>query len=327
MIHPRSPESVTKNGAPRNSLPSRKAGVLRFATFLAPSLEPLYRFIARLVSERLECRTEFFVGSSYDEMLTDFDVGFICGLAYVELDRQAQGSIEPLMAPVPSGARYSGKPIYFSDVIVRRDSPLRSFRDLQGCSWSYNERYSQSGYGITRYHLASNGEVNGYFGRLVDSGAHEVSIRLVCSGAVDASAIDSHLLAVSMRDQPDLAAKIRVIGTLGPSTIQPVVVSRRVPEQVRACLRAAFEALHTDPAGKELLSHALVERWVPVSADSYDDIRRMRDCVEAAGIRHWVPNSLEPCSARPMAGLETRVDAEPSTRSPEVAAQHQGSPE
>jgi len=304
---------ATKRGDASSLVASRNhgdAGSLRFVTFLAPSLEPLYRFIARFVGERLGCRTEFFVGSRYEEMLTDYDVGFICGLAYVELDRQDGGLIEPLAAPVLSGARYAGKPIYFSEVIVRRDSPFRTFHDLRGRSWSYNERYSQSGYGVTRYHLASNGEVNGYFCRLVDAGAHEVSIRLVCTGAVDASAIDSHLLAVTMRDHPDLAEQLRVIGTLGPSTIQPVVASRRLPEQVRGILRAAFEAIHTDPAAKVELSHALVERWVPVSADSYDDIRRMRDSVEAAGVGHWAPNSREPCSARPTARFGAPETAE-----------------
>jgi ABC-type nitrate/sulfonate/bicarbonate transport system substrate-binding protein len=55
-----------------------------------------------------------------------------------------------LAAPLPAGARYGGKPIYFSDVVVRRDSPYQTFADLRGVTWGYNEPGSQSGYNVVR---------------------------------------------------------------------------------------------------------------------------------------------------------------------------------
>ena len=71
------------------------------------------------------------------------------------------------------GDRYGGRPIYFSDVIVHRDSPFRSFLDLRGHSWAYNEPLSHSGYGITRYHLLELGETGGFFSEVVEAGFHE----------------------------------------------------------------------------------------------------------------------------------------------------------
>jgi len=92
---------------------------------------------------------------------------------------------------VLDGDRYGGRPIYFSDVIVHRDSAFRSFADLRGRSWAYNEPLSHSGYGITRYHLLRMGETGGYFGEVIEAGFHEESIRMVARGEVHASAIDS----------------------------------------------------------------------------------------------------------------------------------------
>ena len=77
----------------------------------------------------------------------------MCSLPYVEFERRVSRRRVPIAAPVLRGERYGGRPIYFSDVIVHRDSPYRSFLDLRGRSWAYNEPLSQSGYGITRYHL------------------------------------------------------------------------------------------------------------------------------------------------------------------------------
>src|SRR6185437_4164687 len=140
--------------------------------------------------------------------------------------------------------------IYYSDVIVRSDSPFQSFAELRGRSWSFNEPYSHSGYGITRYHLLRLGETNGFFSRVVEAGWHERSIRLVCAGEVDASAIDSQVLTVALRDDPHLAGQLRILDSLGPSTIQPVVAARRLSASLKAELRAVFLEMHNDPVAR-----------------------------------------------------------------------------
>jgi phosphonate transport system substrate-binding protein len=257
---------------------------LRVISFLAPKLLGFYTFLAEQVGRSLGCPVEMIVGTSYDE-LDSADVAFVCSLPYVERTEFGRGPVEPIVAPVLRGARYGGRPIYFSDVIVRRDSSCRGFADLRGRTWTYNEPHSQSGYGITRYELARAGHAKGFFGRIVEAGWHERSVRLVATGACDAAAIDSHLLAVILRDEPDLAKELRVIETLGPSTIQPVVVSRRLPRSVKSKLRRTFLALADDPAARRRLATALVERFVPVRDRDYDGIRHMRDIAVAAGWR------------------------------------------
>jgi phosphonate transport system substrate-binding protein len=250
---------------------------LRFVSFLAPKMYPVYEFITRHVGRALGRPTALSVGSSYDELAGRADVGFVCGLAYVELSRWA----EPLAAPVLRGGRYGGRPVYFSDVIVRRDSPWRTFADLRGRSWAYNEPHSHSGYGLPRYHLARLGETAGYFGRVVEAGWHECSIRFVAGGVVDASAIDSHVLAVALRDDPGLARRLRVLATLGPSTIQPVVAARGLPAPVKAAVRAALLAMGEDPRARQQLGRGLIERFVAVADGDYDDIRAMLAACEA----------------------------------------------
>ncbi len=256
---------------------------LRFVTFLAPNLLDFYQFLTRYLAEKLGLPATLSVGSSYEELSDRADVAFVCGLAYVERARRGEAAVEPLAAPVLHGERYGGKPVYYSDVIVRRESPFTSFADLRGCSWAYNEPLSQSGYGITRYRLVRAGQTGGYFARVVEAGWHERAIHMVCSGEVDAAAIDSHVLAVALRDRPEWRRRLRVIDALGPSTIQPVVAARRLPERVKAGLREALLGMRHDPAAKAPLARALVARFAPVTDASYDDIRHMLAVVEAAG--------------------------------------------
>jgi phosphonate transport system substrate-binding protein len=257
---------------------------LRFGSFLAPSMTPVYQAIADAVGERLDMSTELVVEDDYESFRNDLnDVCFVCSLPYTTFEREGISPAEPVAAPVLRGERYGGKPIYFSDVIVHRDDPAESFLDLRDRSWAYNEPLSQSGYGITRCHLLSIGETDGFFSEVIQSGSHEESIRMVADGRVDASAIDSQVLAVARRDHPEWTAGIKVIDALGPSTIQPMTVSTRFDADFRETVREVLVGFHHDKRAREALDLGLMERWVGVGAADYDDIRKMLEACESSG--------------------------------------------
>lgn len=257
---------------------------LRFGTYLAPALLPLYEAITEHVGRRLGLATELVVETSYGSCERDEnEVCFVCSLPYVTFERHGLDVAVPVAAPMLADLRYEGRPIYFSDVIVAHDSPFASFEALRGRSWAYNEPLSHSGYGITRYHLVKMGETQGFFGEVVEAGFHEEAIRMVAKGQVDGSAIDSHVLAIALRDEPALGRRLRIVGSLGPSTIQPVAVSRRVPEELRETIRGVVLTMHEDRAMRATLDAALVERFLAVGPESYDDIRMMLDACERAG--------------------------------------------
>ena len=58
----------------------------------------------------------------------DLGCTFMCGLPYARDPRP----LTPIIAPVVRGARYQGRPIYFTDIVVRTDSPYRTLEDTFG---------------------------------------------------------------------------------------------------------------------------------------------------------------------------------------------------
>jgi phosphonate transport system substrate-binding protein len=258
---------------------------LRFGTHLVSNSTAFgfHEFVTHEIGRRLGLDTELVVETSYDSCLQDLnDVCFVCSLPYVMFERHGLDLAIPVAAPVLLGERYGGLPIYFSDVIVHRHSDIRSFMDLRGRSWAYNEPLSQSGYGITRHHLARLGETGGFFGSVVEAGFHREAIRMVARGEVDGSAIDSQVLAIELRDHPALSCQVRVVDVLGPSTIQPVAVSRRLPGRLQDEIRHILLTMTDDERARAQLADALVGRFVAVDAGSYDDIREMVDFCEAS---------------------------------------------
>jgi phosphonate transport system substrate-binding protein len=150
---------------------------VRFATFLAPNMLPVYRLLADRIGDRLGRPVELVVGTSFDQFQRgEADLGVICGLPYVWLADRNPPPVEPLAAPVLAGDRYAGRPVYFSDVIVRRDSPISCLEELRGCSWAYNEPASHSGHTVTLYSLVRMGARPGFFARVVQAGFHQRAI-------------------------------------------------------------------------------------------------------------------------------------------------------
>jgi phosphonate transport system substrate-binding protein len=260
----------------------RTDGPLRVASCLAPHLCWLYRFLAACLGDRVGRTTEFIGDASY-EQLGDVDIVFVCSLAYIEHAAICR-RFEPIAAPVLAGTRYGGRPVHYSDVIVRHDSGLRSFADLRGRTWAYNEKLSQSGYGITRYHLARLGEAAGYFGQLIEAGRHERAIALVATGEVDAAAIDSHVLDTYLALHPRLARALRIIDSLGPSPIQPVAVRRSLSRGCKDDLRLALAEIEKDSEARSFLARAQVARFVRVDEETYDPVRTMSTFAAAAGL-------------------------------------------
>lgn len=75
---------------------------------------------------------------------------------------------------------------------------------------------------------------------------------------------------------------IKVIGVLGPSTNQPVAVSKRFDDEFHNAVRDVLLRFEGTPEGREILTLGTVSRWVDVGPSDYDDIRGMVQACEAA---------------------------------------------
>ena len=253
--------------------------MLRFATFLSPVLYDTYAHITQYVGERLGVPTALYVGQSLNEFaMGEADVGFLCGLLYAKMLQPRP--IALLAAPIVMGKRYSDKPVYYSDVIVRRDSSYLSFDALQGARWAFNEEASHSGYNIVSYSLLLRGKTFAHFGSMLKTGSHFASLQAVLENNADAAAIDSHVLDAWFQQKPELAQQLRVVEMLGPSTIPPIVASTCVDAQTRKRIQEILCTMHEDVDGAKGLQAGLIERLVLVEDGHYNDLRYMTTHVQ-----------------------------------------------
>lgn len=86
------------------------------------------------------------------------------------------------------------------------------------------------------------------------------------------------------RDHPEMIDDLRVIDSLGPSTIQPIVAASWLAEGLKADLRSVLLEMDSDPMAQRVLSGRGVQGFVSIADDDYDDIRHMRDACLAEGL-------------------------------------------
>lgn len=254
--------------------------MITFASCQAPIADEFCREVIGWLSEQSNIAITFITNMSWVEREAQFDAGqidaaWICSAPYVRKMARPEANLELLAAPVAAAPRYHNLPVYFSDVVVQHDSLFHTLADLRGASWAYNEPNSHSGYSVVQYALAERGERDGYFGRVIESGAHQVSLEMILSRQVDASAIDSTVLEMVCAQDTTIAPRIRIIDTFGPSPMPPWCIGCHVPEPVRQQLRQHLYQMHNAAAGQTILARHQMARFAAATDSAYDVVRHM----------------------------------------------------
>src|SRR5918997_1793752 len=117
---------------------------IRFGTYLSPSIpqalfEALTDHVRRTLGrERVSLRVESQAsgpqkGGECSSFAEEADVAFMCAPSFVWLRGLRPPPVELLgVLPVFDDKRNLGRPVYFCDVVVRNDAPIRAFSELEG---------------------------------------------------------------------------------------------------------------------------------------------------------------------------------------------------
>ncbi len=151
-----------------------------------------------------------------------FDLGWVCAPSMLWLHARDCVDLVPA-GMVLDDPRCQGRPAYVCEVVVRGDHGARGFEALRGEVAAFNDRASLSGFGSLLHATAARGG-QGFFGRWLETGSHARSVAAVRTGEAAVAAIDANV----WRTIPKQG--LRVLETLGPFPIQPMVVRRGGPD-------------------------------------------------------------------------------------------------
>ncbi|MCW8853319.1 MAG: PhnD/SsuA/transferrin family substrate-binding protein [Gammaproteobacteria bacterium] len=271
------------------------------AAFVSEKGMPIYDELAKYLARKLNRNVDVISGVSYQDsnlLLKQgiIQIGFVCGLPYTHNFNEGNYRLVaiPVMAlekgDFPDIKGYQDIPQkYYSYTIVHKDSDINNWQQLKGKSYTYNDQNSNSGYNMPRYKLVQLGAKSweDYFSRIVVSGSHEESIKLVANGIVDASSVDSLVLDYDRHIGDKDAHNVKIIEHLFPggAGIPPVVISNKADKKLLTQITNELTNMHHDTEGKKILDKALIKRFDLPNDANYDDIRKMEAAAHKAGFR------------------------------------------
>jgi len=181
-------------------------------------------------------------------------------------------NLEPLVAP-----QAYGKSVYYSYIIVPRDSEVESFEGLRGKVFAFTDPQSNTGCLVPNYMLARMDETpESFFKEHFYSYAHDESIKAVAQKVADGAAVDSLIWDYADKTNPEFTSQTKIIQTSPPYGIPPIAVRPGLDPDIKQKLKEAFLQAHNDPPGKKLLDSMMIEKFVELDDSLYDSVREMK---------------------------------------------------
>lgn len=154
-------------------------------------------------------------------------------------------------------------------MVVDRASPTRDVEDLRGACVAINDVGSNTGFNVLGDWIRQSSAGDPLFARLVISGAHLESLRLVAAGAADVAAIDCVTYAFVARHHPELVWATRVLAHTAPTAAPPWVVSRAIASDLLEVIRDSLKAVFFSPETAAVRSRLFLDGFSELPASSY----------------------------------------------------------
>jgi ABC-type phosphate/phosphonate transport system substrate-binding protein len=190
----------------------------------------------------------------------------ICG--YPLLNRYAEHLL-PLSAPQFEIQGVTGAQ-YYSYFVVQKNSKIASILSAKGESIAVNSLCSNSGLNVFRQELklASDSNLEEFFGRVMISGSHLESIKSILKGESTLAAIDAATFCYLCTINPFYRDELKIIGQSSKSAAPPIVTHKDNPfcesgELTEALNRALF---CLDEATRDTLK---IKRFCAVTMNDY----------------------------------------------------------
>jgi ABC-type phosphate/phosphonate transport system substrate-binding protein len=212
----------------------------------------------------------------------DLGCVFMCGYPWAMREERPH----LLAVPVPSPPRYGNRPIYFTDFVVRAESPYRTLEDTFGGTIAYSIEHSHSGYNAARFHLLAHRRADRpeLYSKVVGPLYRQLPvIDAVLDGRADVGPVDAYGLDLLRRHGAERAQRVRVVATTLEAPSAPLVASPDVDAAARQKMTAALLAAHAAPELAATLDELLIARFVLADPGAFDVMLERQHQAEAAG--------------------------------------------
>lgn len=241
-----------------------------------------HRPLAEYLSGKLGIKARFTILSKYGDIVDRFVSrnmdGAFFGI-FTSLLAQEKLGVEPLVRPVNPDGSTTARGV----LIVRKDSGIRTIRDIRNKRAVFVDKATATGYIFAVALLRENGirDLDGFFSEYYFTGSHDNAVYAVLDGRADVGAVKSRILEKLISKDPLIKDEILVLASSIDLPDITLCVRSDIPEELKQSLKAALLTMHQDPQGAEVLKKLGALRFVEAHRD---DFKVVAELAEKAGI-------------------------------------------
>jgi phosphonate transport system substrate-binding protein len=247
------------------------------------SLKKAAFILAKKLQDELNVPINIYIPKSYTSLITAMkekkvDFAFLTAGAFVSSEKDLK--LQVLLKRIWAG------PFYYSVIISRQDSGIKTLNDLKGKRIAFVDPKSGSGYLYPQLLFKKKGWTDKTFGEVKFSGSHPASVKMLENKETDAIAVfsddkDGLKSAWTKFAQPGDSSKIKtkVLWESEPIPNDPFCVRQEFYEQypkiVHNLMFALIDALDSLKENKDITSVLGAKGFMPATSRQYDPVREL----------------------------------------------------
>ena len=242
----------------------------------AARLAPIYDKVGKLIGDKLGCKVEVFIATSYnaeiEAMRNDkLDIGEFGPLGYVLAHQVAKAEA------VAAFGTDDGKPnTYWASIVTYPASGIKSVAEIKDHSFAFSDPASTSGHLFPAYGLRKAGLDPEKDLKPIYAGSHTASFEALYNHKVDAGELNSEQLESAKQRGHYNDGDLVFLWKSDPIPTDPFCVRGSMPDAFKKKVAQVLQNLDLsslDPADRKIMVGAGITRLVPQSDDAYNGIR------------------------------------------------------
>jgi len=231
--------------------------------------EPLAGYLSKKIGQHITLKVLTRYGNIIDNFVSlnldaAFFGSFTYALAHVKL------GVEPIARPV----NMDGSSTYYGLIFVRKDSGIRSIKDLQGKRFVFVDRATTAGYLLPLAYFKTHGieDYKTFFKETYFAGTHQYAIYDVLNKKADIGAAKNTMFYRLAAKDKRLLDELVFLARSPDVPENGLAVRKDIDNTIKLKLKQALVNLHADPEGINVLKKFGARKFIETSDDDYSSV-------------------------------------------------------
>jgi phosphonate transport system substrate-binding protein len=229
--------------------------------------EPLGEYIYRKTGTKIT----FKVLPRYGNIIDSFKSSGLDGAFF--------GSFTYTLAHAKAGVEVLARPValdntstYYGMIFVRKDSGIRTVRDMKGKRFAFVDRATTAGYllPLDYFHHHGISDYNQHLKEAYFTGTHEDAIEDVLNKKADIGAAKNTVFQRLANENPRIPKELVVLARSPDVPENALALRKDIDMSVRNLLKESLLTMHLDPDGKQVLKRFGALKFIETTNKDYN---------------------------------------------------------